>query len=107
MNKDILTGLLLDEECSLSLSDLSRACAVHAEWVVELVDEGILEPIGRDTTHWRFSGPSLHRARTVRHLQQDLGINIAGAALGLDMLNEIESLRARLRILEQEGSFYE
>jgi chaperone modulatory protein CbpM len=100
MNKEILTGLLLDEECSLTLSELSRGCRVHAEWIVELVDEGVLEPTG-DATHWCFSGPSLHRARTVRRLQQDLGINIAGAALVLDMLDEIEGLRARLRILEQ------
>lgn len=107
MSKDILTGLLLDEACSLTLSDLSHACAVHAEWVVELVDEGILEPTGCDATRWRFSGPSLHRARTVRRLQQDLGINIAGAALVLDMLDEIEELRARVRLLEREDFIYE
>ena len=101
MSKAILTGLLLDEECSLTLADLSHACAVHAEWIVELVDEGVLEPVGQSATQWRFSGPSLHSARTVRRLQQDLGINIAGAALVLDMLHEIEELRAQLRILEQ------
>lgn len=107
MSKDILNGLLLDDACSLTLSDLSRACAVHAEWVVALVDEGILEPTGRDATCWRFSGPSLHRARTVRHLQQDLGINLAGAALVLEMLDEIEGLRARVQLLEREDSNHE
>jgi chaperone modulatory protein CbpM len=101
MNKDILTGLLLDEECSLTLGELSCACGVHAEWVVELVGEGILEPIGRDAAHWRFSGPSLHRARTVRRLQRDLGVNLAGAALALDLMDEIESLRAHLWVLER------
>ena len=101
MNKEILTGLLLDEEYSLTLVELSRACRVHAEWIVELVDEGVLEPTGRDTAHWCFSGHSLHRARTVRRLQQDLGINIAGAALVLDLINEIKGLRARLQVLER------
>lgn len=101
MSKDILTGLLLDEECSLTLGELSCACGVHAEWVVELVDEGILEPIGHDAARWRFSGPSLHRARTVRRLQRDLGVNLAGAALVLDLMDEIESLRAHLCVLER------
>ncbi len=101
MSKDILTGFLLDEESFLTLGELSRACMVHAEWIIELVDEGVLEPSGCDAVQWRFSGPCLHRARTVRRLQQDLGINIAGAALVLDLMDEIDSLRARLHWLEQ------
>ncbi len=101
MKQDILTGLLLDEEVSLTLGELCRVCTVQAEWIIELVDEGILEPSGPDAAHWRFSGPSLQRVRRVRRLQQDLGINLAGAALVLDLLDEIETLRARLQVLER------
>ena len=102
MRKDILTGLLLDEESSLTLDELSRACMMHAEWILELVDEGILEPASSDASHLCFPGPSLQRARTVMHLQQDLGINLAGAALVLDLIDEIEGLRARLQVLDRE-----
>jgi chaperone modulatory protein CbpM len=35
------------------------------------------------------------------HLQRDLDINVAGAALVLDLLDELESLRARLRRFEE------
>ncbi|VAX10910.1 hypothetical protein MNBD_GAMMA26-1030 [hydrothermal vent metagenome] len=98
MRKEILTGLLLDEETTLTLGELSRACTVHAEWIIELVDEGILEPTGDDTAHWCFSGPSLCRARTAMHLQRDLGINLAGAALVLDLIEEVETLRSRLQV---------
>jgi chaperone modulatory protein CbpM len=101
MKQDILTGLLLNDEVSLSLGELCRVCAVHAEWIIELVDEGILEPMGPDSAHWRFTGPSLVRALRVRRLQQDLGVNLAGAALVLDLLDEIETLRARLEVLER------
>jgi chaperone modulatory protein CbpM len=101
MNREILNGLLLDDETSLSLSELCRICTVHAEWIIELVDEGILEPSGPDIGHWRFSGPSLVRALRVRRLQQDLGVNLAGAALALDLLDEIDTLRARLEVLER------
>jgi chaperone modulatory protein CbpM len=101
MQKKILTGLLLDDEVSLSLRDLCRACTVHAEWIVELVDEGILEPSGPDAAHWRFSGPSLQRVLRVRRLQHDLGINLAGSAMVLELLDEIETLRTRLQVLER------
>jgi len=102
MNNDLLTGLLLDEDNSLTLDELCRACSVQTEWIVELVDEGILEPGGEDVTHWIFSGLCLHQVRTVRRLQHDLGINIAGAALVLDLMDEIEDLRSHLRMLEHE-----
>ncbi len=102
MNKTILTGLLLDEGSSLTLGELSRACRVHAEWIVELVDEGILQPRGSELIHWRFNGNCLQRIRTVRHLQQDLGVNIAGAALALDLLDEIETLRARIYVANRD-----
>jgi len=102
IREEILTGLLLDEETTLTLGELSRACTVHAEWIIELVNEGILEPAGDDVTHWQFSGLSLNRARTTMRLQQDLGINLAGAALVLDLIEEVEALRSRLNALDQK-----
>ncbi len=93
----VLTGLLLDEEETLTLGEFSRACAMHAEWVVELVEEGVLEPTGRGHTKWRFTGDSLRRARIAARLQRDMGINLPGIALALDLLDEIEALRKRLR----------
>ena len=100
MKEKILSGMLMDEECSLTLAELSRACAMHAEWVMELVEEGIIEPYGQDLTQWRFTPQALYRARTVRNLQRDLGVNLSGAALALELLEEIEALRARLRRFE-------
>ena len=38
---------ILEEQVGLSLSEVSRACAVHAEMIVELVNEGVLAPDGR------------------------------------------------------------
>ena len=103
MVKKTVTGILLDDESELSLGDLSRACRVHADWIIELVEEGIIEPSGQDTAHWRFSGTCLTRARTVLRLQQDLDVNLSGAALVLDLLEEIETLRTRLRLFDQQG----
>ena len=96
----VLTGLILDETTTLTLDELSYACSVRIERIVELVDEGILEPVGRDLEEWCFPGPSLGRARIAMHLQRDLGINPAGVALVLDLLDELESLRAQLRRFE-------
>jgi chaperone modulatory protein CbpM len=88
-----LEGILLDEETKVSLTEICKACGVHAETITEMVDYGILEPVGGDVTHWRFSGTSLRRVSTVVRLQRDLGVNLAGAALALDLLDQLAELR--------------
>jgi len=100
MARQILKGVLLDERVEFTLADLSRACSRHAEWVVELVEEGILEPQGQEPADWRFSADSLSRARRALHLQRDLRVNLAGAALALDLMEQLDTLRTRLRRLE-------
>lgn len=96
----VVTGVVVDHEHPLSIAELSRACCMHAEWVMELVDAGILEPHyppGRsERARLQFSGSSLRRALVVRRLQRDLGVNLAGAALALDLMDEMDTLRARL-----------
>lgn len=85
----------LDETPVLTLGELCRTCTVHAEWVIELVDEGVIVPYGRRREQWRFYGASLHRVRVVQRLQRDLGVNLAGAALALELMDEVARLRRR------------
>ena len=91
----LLTAELLDDELELSLAELCAACRVPAEQIVELVGEGIVEPIGQGQGHWRFRAVSVRRVYCALRLQRDLGVNIAGAALALELLEELERLRAR------------
>ncbi len=100
MKTELLTGIVLDEKTELSLSELCHACSQHAEWIEQLVDEGIIEPAGRDPAQWRFSGVSLRRAHAAMRLQRDLDINLAGVALALDLMDEIDSLRELVCRLE-------
>ncbi len=101
----IASGYVIEEEGELSLAELSQACRVDAEWVIALVAEGILDPLHTGQHHWRFSAGSVYRARTVQRLQRDLGVNMAGAALALELMEEIDALRTRLAVLESyEGN---
>lgn len=102
MNQQIHNVILIDEETELSLNDLCKACSSSAEWIIELVEEGALEPIGYQQTQWRFSGSNLQRARTAMRLQRDLGLNLAGIALALDLLEKIDTLESRLCQFEQK-----
>ncbi|MEO8443891.1 MAG: chaperone modulator CbpM [Gammaproteobacteria bacterium] len=97
----ILRGLVVEEEVQLTLTELCQACRSEEQFVRAWIAEGILEPVGASPPEWRFTGESLRRARLARRLARDLGINPAGVALALDLLEEIQALRARIG---REGS---
>ena len=90
-----VTGLIVEEELELTLDELCGICAVEHRHIIELVDEGIIDT--RSTTELRFSGGAVRRARTALRLQRDLGLNTAGTALALDLMDRIEMLERRLR----------
>jgi chaperone modulatory protein CbpM len=92
----VLSGEVLDEDSEITLHLLCRRCLVTAETVEALVEHGILEPVGERGRHWCFSAPSTRRVLIVQRLQRDLGVNLAGAALALDLLEHIERLESAL-----------
>jgi chaperone modulatory protein CbpM len=93
----VLSAEILEIDLELSLAQLCEACGVEDDDIVLLVEAGILEPSGDSISHWRFAGASLQRARRALRLQQDLGLNAAGAALALDLIDEMNRLREELR----------
>ncbi len=97
MSTQPLSGTLLDEQVRLSLEELSQFCSAGNEWVVALVNEGILDPLGNSPGDWVFVGSCVSRAHAAQRLEHDLGINLAGVALVLELLDEVDTLRSRIR----------
>ena len=97
----VLEGLVLEEDYYLTLKQICRVCTVRSEHILELVEEGILEPTGTTVERYRFQVDSVLRVQMSCRLQKDLGINLAGIALAMDLLEEIEQLRNRLGFEEK------
>lgn len=93
----VITGVVLDDTIDFSLGELCRSCGVDAEFIIDMVDEGLLEPQGREPENWRFRGPELLRVQSTLRLTQDLRLNLAGAALALELMDELDELRRQLR----------
>ncbi len=97
-----IEGVLMDERLTVSFDELTRLCHSSARVVELMVTEGLLRPEGHQPGEWRFSGIQIRRARRAVRLQRDLDLNLAGTALALDLLDELEALRKRLRLLEHQ-----
>ena len=92
-----LTATLIDDDTPMTLAELARACRAAEEQVHVWVVEGVLQPSGSSPAEWRFAGTALKRARVAVTLTRELEINAPGVALALDLMDEIEALKASLR----------
>ena len=95
----VSTGTILEELADLTLEDLCRGCGGDADLVAELVEESVIVPLGQGRAAWRFTGVHLRQARVAVRLQRDLGVNAAGAALALQLMEEVQRLRERVHHL--------
>jgi chaperone modulatory protein CbpM len=91
----IAIGVCLAGDDALELEAFAAACGTDAEFVRLLVDEGLLQPAGAPPA-WRFSGEALARVRRIRRLQRDFEANLQSVAVMLDLIDEVERLRAAL-----------
>lgn len=98
---EALVGVLIDADTGLTLTQLCRVCSVHAEYVIELVEEGLIQVHGEEVAEWHFQGQSIQRTRKAWRLQTDLGINLEGVAVILELLDEVDHLRLRLKDMER------
>jgi chaperone modulatory protein CbpM len=92
-----LPGAIFEESAVLTVRDLSRMCAVDERHIVEFVEEGVLTVVEVNTAEWHFSGAALRRARLALRLERDLELNLAGVALALELMDELEHLRRELK----------
>lgn len=92
-----LSSVIFEEATEITATELCELCSVEKTLVEQLVQEGVLDPIDSQPDELRFHYISVRRTRTVIRLQHDLGINLAGAALALELMDRIETLRRELR----------
>lgn len=95
----ILSGELLHEEIRWGFVEFVAYCRLEEGRLVELVEMGVLEPAGETPQTWTFAARDLQRVRTAQRLSHDLGINLPGVAVILDLLEERNRSLARLRRL--------
>jgi chaperone modulatory protein CbpM len=92
-----LCGEILEQSTLLTIEDLCRMCAADERHIVEFVEEGVLDVVEINTAEWRFTGAALRRARLALRLERDLELNLAGVALAVELMEELQHLRRELR----------
>ncbi|HGG59541.1 MAG TPA: MerR family transcriptional regulator [Gammaproteobacteria bacterium] len=99
----LVSAEIVDDDQVVSLAELCHCCGRPAEQMLSLVEHGIIAPLDETApaSRWRFTRETLLRAQSAVRLQRDLGVNLAGAALALDLLDELRTLRRLVQTLSR------
>ena len=82
----------------LAAHELAHACGAEMDWVIQLVEVGIV--VVPDTSaspdDWHFQSADLQCALEARRLERDFGVGLEAAALILDLQHEVRRLKGVL-----------
>lgn len=84
-------------ELRLSADELAAAAEISPTMLARLVRLGLIEPAAEGSTE--FTAASARRLRRMLRLRRDLGVNLTGAAILVDLLERLEQLEAELACL--------
>jgi chaperone modulatory protein CbpM len=94
---DVLLAQFLDEDDWLRIDEICARLRVEQQWIVEMVELGALDPRGGlDPAAWVFPRRELPRALAMMRLVTDLGVNLTGAAIIVQLVEERRRLLSQL-----------
>jgi chaperone modulatory protein CbpM len=103
----VIEAHVLGESDWIGATEICQLCRLNLEAVLELAALGMVEPRETGAGQWQVPASALPRLRVVGRLMHDLGVNVSGAALAVELLEAQRDLESRIRHLERlaHGSY--
>jgi hypothetical protein len=102
----VVEAHVLGEGDWIAASEICQLCRLDLEALLELAALGVVSSRESVPGEWQVSATALPRLRMVGRLMRDLGVNVSGAALALELLEARRELEVRLRHLERLAGDY-
>ena len=80
----------------LSLEAAAERVGLHPVLVARFVEFGLVEPAERTGAELRFDDACLRRLMAISRLRADLGVNLQGVAVILDLVDRLAALEREL-----------
>lgn len=95
---DVLHAQFLGDDDWLRIDEICTRLCVERQWIVEMVELGALDAHGGlEPAAWLFPRRELPRVLAMTRLVTDLGVNLTGAAIIVELVEERRRLLAQLR----------
>jgi MerR family transcriptional regulator/heat shock protein HspR len=89
------------EEPVYIISVAAELAEVHPQTLRLYERRGLLSP-ARVHNRRRYSDADIERCKLIQELTQDMGVNLAGVKMVLDMRERLEGMRKRMRSMQEE-----
>jgi len=94
-------SFVLGEGDWIAVTEVCRLCLMDISAVVEMVELGVIVSRGPSPDEWMVPASAVPRLRIAGRLMRDLGVNVTGAALAVELIESREELERRIRRLER------
>ncbi len=84
----------------IAVAEICRLCRLELTAVIELADLGLVSLRGGSPEEWQLPAAALPRLTLAGRLIRDLGVNVSGAVLAVELLEAQRELERRVRRLE-------
>ena len=101
MVNKMISAIVLDESTSLTFIEVCEQYNLSERILRQMIEHGLFEEILPRIKTTRFDAIKLARVHTASRLRQDLGVNVPGVVLALELLDELEKLRQEIQILQR------
>lgn len=102
MSKDnLVVGVVIEESTTYSFVEICQKFSIPKELLIEMIEQGFFAEHPNDPKELKVDQKALQRMESAFRLHRDLGINLPGVTLALDLLDEIEKMRHELDILRK------
>lgn len=97
----ILTAVLVEDTTTFSFVEVCQKYHIPKELLREMIEQGFFDIQSSAEEQLSLDQQALRRMEAAFRLHRDLGINLPGVALALDLLEELEKMRSELDILRK------
>jgi chaperone modulatory protein CbpM len=104
MDEQFIRVIDCDLEQPLTLADVAEIVGARPSLLSHLVRLGVLETISDESEEPLLRSRSVLRLRRMARLRRDLGVNFAGAAVILDLVDRIERLNREIEEMHSRSS---
>ncbi|MCE0724318.1 chaperone modulator CbpM [Legionella resiliens] len=96
-----LIGVLVEETTTISLTEVSQKYHISKELLLEMAEYGLFSCKTMKAEHIKLNQNDLRKMESAFRLHKDLGINLPGVALALELLEKIDQLNEELNIFRK------
>ena len=101
MADGVITAILIDDDASLTFVEVCQRYSLSESMLRQMIEHGLFPEACIRVKATRFDAPKLARVHSASRLRHDLGVNVPGVVLALELLDELQELRQEVRILQR------